>query len=594
MIARTKLFLPLITLAIFAGLPPLWAQLGFSLAPAVQNGNAGDYVTFSAALTNNSTSNLFLNGIQFTGFTSTNLSPDTNAFFANVPGVLLPGEVYTGPVFRVLSTAATAPGDYFGSVSLHGGPTITNFDNLSTNTFQLTANPQTAPQITLQPVDTIAARGGRAYFVAQAANGSGVLNYQWQFNGTNIAGATLYDYTLTPVQLTNAGGYRLIVTNSISAVTSVVANLAVYSPVSITVQPVSQTLPQGLTAILSATINGDPPLGYQWQFNGAPIPGATLSSYTITNVQTTEAGGYSITVTNPASSTNSAIAFLGVIAPLANNPGAILAPPGIIDWWPADGNTLDIFGTNNGTPNYAFSYAPGKSGLAFEFDGISGYVSTGASNVPPPWSASMWVNRQNAEGSTAVLLADANYALKLEQYNGTRKVGFTHFTVADYTYNYIAPANVWTHLVFVGTTSNTALYANGILQSNIATSIPLPRAYLGASSTGGTTFINFMAGGLDEVILFNRALSSNEVAAIYSAGSSGLVRAPQFTAAAETNGQFGMSLQGQTDKSFTLYASTNLTNWQVLTNLANPTGAVNFTDSTATNYPRLFYRATQP
>src|SRR2546421_2174813 len=55
-----------------------------------------------------------------------------------------------------------------------------------------------------------------------------------------------------------------------------------------------------------------------------------------------------------------------------------------------------------------------------------------------------------------------------------KKVGFTKWGVADYSFNYIAPLGEWVHLVFVGTTTNTQLYVNGGLQDIQTPTIDMP------------------------------------------------------------------------------------------------------------------------
>jgi hypothetical protein len=44
----------------------------------------------------------------------------------------------------------------------------------------------------------------------------------------------------------------------------------------------------------------------------------------------------------------------------------------------------------------------------------------------------------------------------------------------------------------------------------------------------------------------------------------------------------------------TISNSTDLVSWLLLTNLANTTGTLEFTDAPPTNAPQRFYRATQP
>jgi len=56
------------------------------------------------------------------------------------------------------------------------------------------------------------------------------LSYQWQFDGTNIAGATNSVLTLSNVQFDEVGIYDVIVTNSLASVTSSNAILEVFNP----------------------------------------------------------------------------------------------------------------------------------------------------------------------------------------------------------------------------------------------------------------------------------------------------------------------------------------------------------------------------
>ena len=86
----------------------------------------------------------------------------------------------------------------------------------------------------------------------------------------------------------------------------------------ITQQPAGQIAVVGSDVTFSVAATGNL-LRYQWRLNGVHIPGATASSLTITNVQVTNAGDYSVTVYNPAGVINSAKAAL-IVAPIANLP----------------------------------------------------------------------------------------------------------------------------------------------------------------------------------------------------------------------------------------------------------------------------------
>ena len=65
---------------------------------------------------------------------------------------------------------------------------------------------------------------------AVTASGSPPLYYQWQFNGTNLPGATASTLPLTNLSTNQAGSYQVIVTNNYGSVTSLVATLTVLPP----------------------------------------------------------------------------------------------------------------------------------------------------------------------------------------------------------------------------------------------------------------------------------------------------------------------------------------------------------------------------
>lgn len=92
---------------------------------------------------------------------------------------------------------------------------------------------------------------------------------------------------------------------------------------SITAQPQSQTVSPGSNVTFTVTASGTAPLAYQWLFNNTNIAGATTNSYIVTNAQTTNAGNYSVTVTNIAGSITSSNAVLTV----SNTPPSITTQP---------------------------------------------------------------------------------------------------------------------------------------------------------------------------------------------------------------------------------------------------------------------------
>jgi hypothetical protein len=80
------------------------------------------------------------------------------------------------------------------------------------------------PTITARPQGQTIDAGSKAVFTVVAA-GVPSLSYQWQFNGTNLVNATASSLTLTNVQPSQQGGYRVIVSNPGGSVSSQVATL---------------------------------------------------------------------------------------------------------------------------------------------------------------------------------------------------------------------------------------------------------------------------------------------------------------------------------------------------------------------------------
>ena len=137
---------PIVLLSVLAWLLPAAstrASLAFVLTPPAQSGVGTNEIFFTGTLTNTDLTTNFLNsiGFSFTNAATNYLAADTNVFFANVPGILLPGENYTDVVFGILINPATPPGNYSGTVTLQGGTNIFAAGSLTNQAFQVTLPP---------------------------------------------------------------------------------------------------------------------------------------------------------------------------------------------------------------------------------------------------------------------------------------------------------------------------------------------------------------------------------------------------------------------------------------------------------------------
>ena len=182
----------------------------------------------------------------------------------------------------------------------------------------------------------------------------------------------------------NSGSYSVVVTSPYGSLTSSVSTLSVAGwPPQLTSPPTGAAVPTGGSTLFAVTATGDLPLGYQWQFNGATVAGATDSALGVSNVQPASAGSYQVVVTNAFGATTSSPAILCLL--LTNADGSLAAPPNLQNWWPAENNAHDVLGANDGTAQAGVSYTLGKCGRAFSLNGTAtALIVLGAVESPRP------------------------------------------------------------------------------------------------------------------------------------------------------------------------------------------------------------------
>lgn len=101
----------------------------------------------------------------------------------------------------------------------------------------------------------------------------------------------------------------------------------------ITAQPQSQTVTPGANVQFSVTASGKPAPSFQWYFNGTAMSGATGASLSLTNVQTANAGNYTVAATNTSGSVTSSAATLTVSAAPSPPPPSGGGGGGTMDGW---------------------------------------------------------------------------------------------------------------------------------------------------------------------------------------------------------------------------------------------------------------------
>jgi len=168
------------------------------------------------------------------------------------------------------------------------------------------------PAILSDPQSQTNYPGGTATFSVEA-RGSAPLRYQWYFNGNPLLDATNGTLVLSDLALRDAGEYAAEVSNDAGSVRSGPATLAIFTSPIIRAGPFNRVVYAGQPHAFFVSVDGAPPLSYQWRRNGAAIPDATNSFLLFTNVQPSDAGLYSVRVTNfygAAISTNATLTVI--------------------------------------------------------------------------------------------------------------------------------------------------------------------------------------------------------------------------------------------------------------------------------------------
>jgi hypothetical protein len=221
--------------------------------------------------------------VQFTAQASgTNLTYQWRFNNADIPGA-------NSPTLLLTNVRPSQAGGYALFVSGDGGTAVS-----SAATLGVTVLP---PVIVAQPPLLSLAALGRPAQLSVNIQGTPPFSFSWTQNKRPLAapGATLI---LPSVQKTNAGKYRVVVSNSAGQAVSGETQLKVLLAPALFINPLSQTNSVGGKVSLKAKAKGSPKLGYQWYFNDAPLVGAIKPQLVFKGVQPAQAGNYFVVVSN--------------------------------------------------------------------------------------------------------------------------------------------------------------------------------------------------------------------------------------------------------------------------------------------------------
>ncbi|MBX7211632.1 MAG: choice-of-anchor D domain-containing protein [Verrucomicrobiaceae bacterium] len=214
----------------------------------------------------------------------------------------------------------------------------------------------------------------------------------------------------------------------------------------------------------------------------------------------------------------------------------VSVPSSITDWWPGEGAVGDIIGGYHGSLKNGATYATGKVGRCFSFDGVDDVMelpNSGALNLAGSFTIEAWINPTNIAGQPTIIgkrSADAN-SVAYQLYLSNGRLAFYSTLAGTLTFDFVdAPitANAWHHVAATLTGGQLLLYVDGALAKTIAWSGA--RAAVSEPATIGATIDTAhpiaspgapFPGAIDELCLYSRALTLSEINGIYLAGGKG-------------------------------------------------------------------------
>jgi len=279
-----------------------------------------------------------------------------------------------------------------------------------------------------------------------------------------------------------------------------------------------------VTAPAGFQVSTSPNSGFASSIAITPAGGTVNSTTIYVRYAPTAAGPASGSITNAsANATTQSVAVQANAAP-AN---CAAQPLGMVSWFRAEGNALDVRG-NSGTLVGGATYAAGKVGQAFSLNGTDAYVQAQSLPSQDPTTAGSldaWVNfaqKPSVSGHINTIIGRGGSGADLDLQAETDD--HFHFFVGNgvqvVSTTTVQPG-VWYHVTGTFDATSQVIYVDGVAEATgagIARSKSGQPLMIGNQPYFGPRLFN---GLIDEPEIFNRALTATEVPNIYNASTAG-------------------------------------------------------------------------
>jgi len=211
----------------------------------------------------------------------------------------------------------------------------------------------------------------------------------------------------------------------------------------------------------------------------------------------------------------------------AETPICVQSPLGLLSWWTGDGNADDIVGTNEGGLNNGATFIEGKVGQAFSFDGVDDFVQGTTNNLPignEERTLEMWIKVNSSVTTEEFFAGYGTFGSGTQIYVlGATGLNLFFSQWGSAVFGTTVGTESWRHIAVTNSGNLVNLYLDGTLIASGELQINTPLGtpfYMGRApgSFGDTRRLN---GYIDEVSIYNRALTLDEIKSIFDAGANG-------------------------------------------------------------------------
>ena len=215
-----------------------------------------------------------------------------------------------------------------------------------------------------------------------------------------------------------------------------------------------------------------------------------------------------------------------------------------VQFWPADGNAYDVLGANHGVLRNGATYAPGKVGHSFSFDGVDDWFEAPTNSFPTNnWerTLAMWVKVDAPVTQEAFFGGYGAFGLTYSTYHLGAGSGLFASSWGTGVGGPSLQSGRWYHVAVTNVLDVLTLYLDGNVMAtanNVAVSTPYGTQFYSGRIPGISGDIRRLKGAVDEIRVYNRALSATEIGALVNIDSTPPTIAPVFTGTLGNNGWY--------------------------------------------------------